>query len=230
VDGVYTADPAVVADAKHLPELSYPVMQEMATAGAKVLNAQAVQFAKEKNIAIYARSTFADGKETIVRKIPAGSITGVQAVVSESDITRLRIHSEKALPYFQETLRFLEKEQVPIKEVNVMTVESDPAQSRASLVIPSLNVYGWEEVRKTLEQRLGAAVAFDTHLSALSLIGEGINRNNLTLLETVDLLQANNIVPSGIVTTSFRISLLVNRAAVQEGMRLCHRKWITGLV
>jgi aspartate kinase len=230
VDGVYTADPAVVADAKHLPELSYPVMQEMAAAGAKVLNAQAVQFAKEKNIAIYARNTFADGKETVVRKIPAGSITGVQAVVSESDITRLRIYSEKALPYFQETLRYLEKEQVPIKEVNVMTVESDPAKSRASLVISALNVYGWAEIRKTLEQRLGAAVAFDTHLSALSLIGEGINRNNLTLLETVDLLHANNIVPSGIVTTSFRISLLVNRKAIQEGVRLCHRKWITGLV
>ncbi|RPI78110.1 MAG: aspartate kinase [Desulfobacteraceae bacterium] len=230
VDGVYTADPAVVADAKHLPELSYPVMQEMAAAGAKVLNAQAVQFAKEKNIAIYARSTFVGGKETIVRKIPAGSISGVQAVVSENDITRLRIHSEKALPLFRETLRYLEKEQVPIKEVNVMAVESDPAQSKASLVISAQSVYGWEEIRKTLEQRLGAAVAFDTHLSALSLIGEGINRNNLTLLETVDLLQLNGIVPNHIVTTSFRISLLMNREAIQEGVRLCHRKWITGLV
>ena len=56
VDGVYSADPSVAADARHLPELSYPVMQEMSMAGAKVLHANAVQFAKEKNIAIYARS------------------------------------------------------------------------------------------------------------------------------------------------------------------------------
>jgi len=202
----------------------------MAVAGAKVLNAQAVQFAKEKNIAIYARSTFADGKETIVRKIPAGSITGVQAVVSESDITRVRIHGENALQHFYDTLKYMEAEQVLVKEVNVTTVEPDSVNSKASLVVSALNVYGWEEIRKTLEQRLGAAVAFDTHLSALSLIGEGINRNNTTLIATLDLLQSNNIKVSGIVTTSFRISLLVNREAVQEGVRLCHRKWITGLV
>ena len=56
VDGVYSADPSIVADSRHLPEISYPVMQEMSMAGAKVLHAGAVQFAKEKNIAIYARS------------------------------------------------------------------------------------------------------------------------------------------------------------------------------
>src|SRR5205823_2273069 len=57
VDGVYTADPRVVKDAKRIPILSYEETQEMAEAGAKVLNAQAVEFAKEKGIAIYARAT-----------------------------------------------------------------------------------------------------------------------------------------------------------------------------
>ena len=66
VEGVYSADPSDIADAKHLPEISYQVMQEMSTAGAKVLNAHAVQFAKEKQIAIYARSAFKEGRETIV--------------------------------------------------------------------------------------------------------------------------------------------------------------------
>lgn len=47
VDGVYTADPNLIKDAKHLPEISYEQIQEMAEAGAKVLNAQAVQFAKK---------------------------------------------------------------------------------------------------------------------------------------------------------------------------------------
>ncbi|PIW99472.1 MAG: aspartate kinase, partial [Ignavibacteria bacterium CG_4_8_14_3_um_filter_37_9] len=58
VDGVYSTDPSIVKEAKHLPDISYQQMQEMSFAGAKVLNAQAVQFAKEANIAIYARSTF----------------------------------------------------------------------------------------------------------------------------------------------------------------------------
>src|SRR2546425_5180445 len=57
VDGVYSADPRVVAGARRIGTLSYEETQEMAEAGAKVLNAQAVEFAKEKGIAIYARAT-----------------------------------------------------------------------------------------------------------------------------------------------------------------------------
>ena len=86
VAGVYSADPALVAEARHLPEISYPVMQEMSMAGAKVLHAHAVQFAKEKNIAIYARSTFKPGRETVIRRLSPGTIIGVQAVVSEKQV------------------------------------------------------------------------------------------------------------------------------------------------
>jgi aspartate kinase len=77
VDGVYSADPRVVSAAKRIGTLSYEETQEMAEAGAKVLNAQAIEFAKEKGIAIYARATegplpgpdpASDG--TVVRRSP----------------------------------------------------------------------------------------------------------------------------------------------------------------
>src|ERR1700740_192674 len=93
VDGVYTADPRVVAGARRIGTLSYEETQELAEAGAKVLNAQAVEFAKEKGIAIYARATAgplpgidpsADG--TVVRK-DAPRIPGtVVGIASERDI------------------------------------------------------------------------------------------------------------------------------------------------
>src|SRR5438876_4090616 len=57
VDGVYTADPRVVPAAHRIGTLSFEETQELAEAGAKVLNAQAVEFAKERGIAIYARAT-----------------------------------------------------------------------------------------------------------------------------------------------------------------------------
>src|SRR6185369_3094598 len=57
VDGIYSADPRVVPEARRIGTLSYEETQEMAESGAKVLNAQAVEFAKEKGIAIYARAT-----------------------------------------------------------------------------------------------------------------------------------------------------------------------------
>src|SRR5215813_5941472 len=57
VDGVYSGDPRVVDAAQRIGTLSYEETQELAEAGAKVLNAQAVEFAKEQRIAIYARAT-----------------------------------------------------------------------------------------------------------------------------------------------------------------------------
>src|SRR5262245_8560801 len=55
VDGVYSADPRVVPEARHIPAMGYDELQEMAEGGARVLNAEAVAFAKRERIAIYAR-------------------------------------------------------------------------------------------------------------------------------------------------------------------------------
>jgi aspartate kinase len=228
VDGVYSADPAVVADARHLPEISYPVMQEMSAAGAKVLNAQAVQFAKEKQIAIYAGSTLDRRQETVVRKLAPGRVAGVQAVVSEKEITRLRIRGKTALSGFSWASDYLEREQVPIKEVHVTEVLDDPSPSQASFIVSSPNIYGWAEIKTKLEQHLGDALRFDTQLSALSLIGEGLNRDNASLAEAMALLGRYEIPIAGVTTTSFRISLLVPRSDIDQSVRLCHDKWIAG--
>ena len=61
VDGVYSADPRVVPEAEHLPEIDLASSQEMAEAGAKVLNAQAVEWARRAKIAIHARKTSRPG-------------------------------------------------------------------------------------------------------------------------------------------------------------------------
>jgi len=226
VDGVYTGDPSAVSDARHLPELSYPVMQEMSVAGAKVLNAQAVQFAKEKQIAIYARSTFDRNRETVVRRFAPGEVVGVQAVVSEEEITRVRIRGSRVLSDFNRALAFLENEQVPVKEVHVTPTRGAAGSPRASFVVSSPDIYGWDAIRATLARELGPNISFDNHLGALSLIGEGLNRTNETLIEAIELLKNNGIEVSGISTTSFRISLLVPRASVAAGVRLCHANWI----
>src|SRR3954453_4356373 len=57
VDGVYSADPRVVGDPKHLPDMDLSMLGEMAEAGAKVLNAQAVEWARRSKIVIHARKT-----------------------------------------------------------------------------------------------------------------------------------------------------------------------------
>src|SRR6187397_1906584 len=96
VDGVYTADPRVVPNATRIGSLSYEETQELAESGAKVLNAQAVEFAKTSGIAIYARATgsalpaadpSADG--TVVRKSPPRMPGTVVGVASERDVVLL---------------------------------------------------------------------------------------------------------------------------------------------
>jgi aspartate kinase len=226
VDGVYSADPAVVADARHLPEISYPEMQEMSTAGAKVLNASAVQFAKEKNIALYARSTFQPGRETVIRKMSPGKIIGVRAVVREEKIERVRISGQDARQRFQQVISYLEDEQVPVKEINVTHVAQNGDLSRASFVIPAGQIYDWKDIKDGLKKKFGPDLAFDTDLAAVSLIGEGLNRNSQTLLSTLELLAENNIIIHGVTTTSFRISLLVPREHVDQSVQVCHERWV----
>jgi aspartate kinase len=226
VDGVYSADPAVVADARHLPEISYPEMQEMSTAGAKVLNAHAVQFAKEKNIALYARSTFQPGRETIIRKMSPGKLLGVQAVVREEQIERVRISGPDVSQRFSQAVSYLESEQVSVKEVSLTHARENDHLSKASFVVPAGQIYGWPEIKTGLSKQCGPHLAFDTELAAISLIGEGLNRNSQTLLKTLALLAENGITTQGITTTSFRISLLVPREHVDQSVQLCHDRWI----
>ena len=226
VDGVYTADPSTVADSRHLPEVSYPVMQEMSMAGAKVLNAGAVQFAKEKNIAIYARSTFNPGRQTVIRRLSPGAIIGVQAVVSEKEVERIRLEGNKAGSDFKQAVEYLESEQISIKEVNVGGTGADGSRSSASFVVSTGNVLGWDNIKTALIDKLGNGIGFDSGLAALSVIGEGLNRNNLTLLKAMDLLAEEGIPVNGITTTSFRISLLVPRNRIEKAVQLCHNHWI----
>jgi aspartate kinase len=226
VDGVYTADPSMVADVRHLPQVSYPVMQEMSMAGAKVMHAHAVQFAKEKNIAIYARSTFEPGRETVIRKLSPGTISGVQAVVSEKKVERIRLDGVGSRKLFRQTVKVLESEQIAIKEVNVTETAGDGGQSKASFVVSAQNIFGWKQIKTALKNHIGASIDFDTDLAALSLIGEGLNRDNLTLLDAQDLLAGNRIPVLGITTTSFRISLLVPRDRIEKSVQLCHCRWI----
>src|SRR5918999_5916430 len=93
VDGVYSADPRIVSTAGRIPALSYEETQEMAESGAKVLNAQAVEFAKEKGIAIYARATHgqlpgpdASSDGTVVRRGAPRMPGTVVGIASERDL------------------------------------------------------------------------------------------------------------------------------------------------
>jgi aspartate kinase len=91
VDGVYSADPGEVPDARRLPEISYESMQALARAGARVLHSQAVQLAEERGIAIYARHSRPENLgETVIRRNPIVD-SGVLAIASDPAVAALAL-------------------------------------------------------------------------------------------------------------------------------------------
>ncbi len=222
VDGVYTTDPKLVKQAKHLPELSYQQIQEMAEAGAKVLNAQAVQFAKEAKISLYARSTFNPGKETIIKEATKKELSGVRSIVYETEIVRVLVNNPSKIEL---AAHLLEEKQIAMKEFQFSALGKDSGY-KSSFIISKKNIYDWEEVRDSLLEKLKDDIYLNESFSTLSIIGEGFSRSNFVLLETLKLLRDNNIEYYGVGTTSFRISILVERDLLEEAVKVCHDYWI----
>lgn len=222
VDGVYTTDPNVVKDARHLSEISYQQLQEMSEAGAKVLNAQAVQFAKEAKISLYARSTFNPGKETIVSNILEKDISGVLAVVYEKEVIRVFVNNQEKI---KRALQFCEENQIPIKEFQLTSLGKD-SKYKSSFITSASNVHDWEKLRESLENQFGDDIYINDHFATLSVIGEGFSNNNLVLINTLNVIKENGIEVYGVGTTSFRISILVERDLLEDAVKICHNYWI----
>ncbi len=219
VDGVYTADPNLIKEAKHLPELSFQQLQEMSEAGAKVLNAQAVQFAKESRIAIYSRSTFNPGRETIIRETQPTEKLSVIAVVHETDITRIIFEDNN----FTDIIEFLGRRDISVKELNLLQENSN---SRISFVISRKNIHSWNKVETELQNNYRSKISIDNSLSAVSLIGEGFSRDNQIISRTISVLSENNIELFGLTTTSFRISILIKNEFLETTVDILHKYWI----
>jgi aspartate kinase len=222
VDGVYTADPRVVPQAKRIGTLSYEETQELAESGAKVLNAQAVEFAKEKGIAIYARATAsplpgddpsADG--TVVRRNPPRMPGTVVGVASERDLLVL----EWTGATLQDLLSLLDKHQVAGKQLHWI-------DDRLALVISRENLHEEELVRRELSARFGTSVRAMDELSAVSVIGAGINMSFENLCKGSNALEAARIRTHGAATSSFRITWLVECQRMTDAVRVLHETFL----
>jgi aspartate kinase len=214
VDGVYSADPRMVPEARRLAELSYEEMQELAESGAKVLNAQAVEFAKERGIAIYARAT-AGGGETVIRKFPPRAPGRVVGLASETGLVLVEAEGRE-LPAL---LAELDAHQAGGKQ---LMAHGGGQEARASLVISLQNLHDFPRLRERLASRFGAGLRLTQGLGAVSAIGAGINARFENLRKTLGVLAELGVTPSAISTSSFRISLLVPEPAVPEAVRRLH--------
>jgi aspartate kinase len=221
VDGVYTADPRVVPEARRIGTLSYEETQELAESGAKVLNAQAVEFAKEQKIAIYARATAsplpgadpsADG--TVVRQHPPRMPGAVVGVASEKDLLVFSV-SDDAHSF----LLLLDQHSVAGKQLHV-------DEGQVSLVVSRENLHEEDRVLRAIADRFGASCRITDTLGAVSVIGAGINASFRNVRTGTGALEENGMPVSGISTSSFRITWTIDRDRLADAVRLLHRTFI----
>jgi aspartate kinase len=241
VDGVYTADPRVAPSARRIGTLSYEETQELAESGAKVLNAQAVEFAKEKGIAIFARAArsalpgadpSADG--TVVRRQPPRQPGTVVGVASERDVIVLSADGGSnqppaGLPQSAgasakavgpgDVLALLDAHKVAGKQFHFYG-------DRLTLVVSRENLHAEAQVRAALTARFGGHVRVADTLGAVSVVGAGINASFDNVRRGSEVLAASGASIEGIATSSFRITWMIDRARLDDAVRLLHSTFI----
>src|SRR4029453_5474288 len=148
--------PRVVPEAARLAELSYEEMQELAEAGAKVLNAQAVEFAKERGIVIYARSSHGGPGETVIRKQPPRAPGRVVGIASEMGLVTLTVRGDRQ-DGFSRLVELLDTQQVGGKQ---LYFEQGPGGDGSATVVLSLeNAHAFAELRQELTKAFGKEIA-----------------------------------------------------------------------
>ncbi|MFO0666413.1 MAG: aspartate kinase [Polyangiaceae bacterium] len=222
VDGVYTADPRVVPDAKHLPELSLEVLSEMAEAGAKVLNAQAVEWARRNKVAIHARKT-ADGaddgghrgRETIAAD-PSAHVhgergQGVRAIVGLDKV--VSVASEH-----RGILDAVAKLSLPVLDVAV-------GASGTEFFVPLLNVPDWDGAAEALRSA-DSRIKIEGGFGLVSLVGDGLLGPTHCASRFQAVLLQHGVTPMRIAATPLRIAALVKSTELAEAQRALHAAFV----
>ena len=202
VDGVYSADPRVVPEAKRLDEISYDEMQELAEHGAKVLNAQAVEWAKKEKITIYARATGSpaggDGNQTRVGGHVTREQRGAVAVTGTRRVTIAR----------GDVLALVEEERIALRHAAAGAVR-----------FVRDDVPDWPRV----EKRLTAAGAQIEEHGEVTVVGTGVGSDAATVRRA--------LAAAGEVTawdaSPLRLTVTVEGERTDEVTRALHAALIT---
>ena len=201
VDGVFSADPRIVTNARRLSELSHEEMQELALAGAKVLNAQAVEFARDRGIVIHARSTFQSGPGTLVKKSAARELR-ISGVALDADVLVVRGADRAALH-------------------DVLSKHGAwPREAwDGDAIVPLENVHGLPGLLDALR----SVASVEEGLAQVSVVGTGIGASKDPLDRA---LRALGVEPRGVLVAPLRIAFLVPRESAKECVRRLHAEFV----
>ncbi|MCL4108302.1 UNVERIFIED_CONTAM: hypothetical protein GTU68_065330 [Idotea baltica] len=229
VDGVYTTDPRVVPEARHIPKLALEEMLEMASQGSKVLQIRAVEFAYKYNMPIRVLSSFDEGdngKSTLVTReediMEEVLVRGIAFNKDETLLTIVGVPDEPGVAF---------KILGPISDANIeidMIVQNIGADGSTDFTFTvHRNDYdaAKEILSETGKKFKAEKVSGDPHIAKVSIVGGGMRSHAGVATKMFEALGKENINIRMISTSEIKVAVLIDEKYLELAVRTLHESF-----
>jgi aspartate kinase len=225
VDGVYSADPRIVPDARKLLVVSFEEMLEMAASGAKVLQLRSVEYARTHGVRIHCRSSFTNATGTVVVRedetMENPLITAVTHTTDEALITLTGVPDRPGAAAAIFTA-------LADAGVNVDTiVQNEPkgegVEAEVSFTLSTEDMYAAEIALAPIRAELGlSGIELDQEVGKVSIIGAGMRSHPGVAAKVFQVLATEEINIEIIHTSPIKITCLIRQSAVPTAVTALH--------
>jgi len=224
VEGVYTADPRIVPNARKLNAISYDEMLEMASLGAQVMQARSIFVAKRFRIPIHVRSSFSLREGTMITKsVGAMEDVVVSGVTLQKDEAKVTIRDVPDKPGMAAQI-FRE---LAAKEINVDMIVQNVSREGAtdvSFTVVKSDLPATLRVARSVSHRIGAGeVTTDEGVAKLSIVGIGMRSHSGVAAQMFEAMAKERVNIEMISTSEIKISCLIRRSQAERAVRALHR-------
>ena len=229
VDGVYTADPRIVNGARHIPEICYEEMLEMAACGAKILHLRCVEYARREHVSVHVRSSFTEKPGTWVldqdqlkgTAMEEALITGVAHDRSEAKITIVGVPDRvgEAAAIFQ----VIADADINIDMIVQNVSKLSDLSTDISFTLPMADGPKAIKALTDAQQRIGfSELLYDDQIGKISVIGVGMRSHPGVTATFFQALAEAEVNIQMISTSEIRISVVVGADEVDRGVKAAH--------
>jgi len=228
VDGVYTADPRIVPDARKIGSISYDEMLELAATGAKVLQSRSVEMARRHGVQLHVRSAFEDRDGTWVRDDEQMEGVLISGAALDADEAKVTIDDVPDRPGVAASIfKALAAEAINVDMI-VQNV-SHEGTTDMSFTAPLADLSRLEAVLDALSRDIGAdGYSVDDGIAKLSLVGAGMKTHPGVAADMFDVLAGEGINIEMISTSPIRISCVIRKGDAERALRAVHERFGLG--
>lgn len=223
VEGVYTADPRVVPTARKLDVISTDEMLELASSGAKVMEARAVEFASKHDVVIHVRSSFNDHPGTIIKQEDESMeqvlVRGIAYDVKEAKVT---VRGVPDRPGIVATI-FGELADANINVDMIVQNVSESGVTDVSFTVAKADLRMALALCQGLKETIGAKeVMADESIAKISVVGVGMRSHSGVAAKMFRVLADEDINIGMISTSEIKISCVVEASKAEPAVRALH--------